>query len=141
MATGGDMGAVEFLRGEVKLGEYQVQIARPTQNGWVGGIPPLTATVTNYRLILVPQTRKPHPPASIPKLYIYRIRNVTLSQRQAVQIRLKIGYDLNLFVGWGLYNEFTHELSAMIAPPPQVAYKPVLTQEDLVRLIEQINEL
>ena len=101
----------------------------------------LTATVTNYRLILVPQTRKPHPPASIPKLYIYRIRNVTLSQREAVQIRLKIGYDLNLFVGWGLYNEFTHELSAMIAPPPQVAYKPALSQEDLVRLIEQISEI
>ena len=81
----GVMNTVEFLRGEWQHGQFQVQIARSTHTGWVASIPPLSATVTNLRLILVPQTRKPHPPASIPGLYIVKVRSMTLSQRPAVR--------------------------------------------------------
>ena len=65
--------AVQLLKNERVLGEYQVQIARPSRSGWVGGIPPLQATITNRRLILVQQTRRPHPPASIPYTYILKV--------------------------------------------------------------------
>jgi hypothetical protein len=135
------MGAVEYHKGENPVGEYLVQIARPTSTGWVAGIPPLKATITNRRLILVPQTRRPHPPASIPGLFILKINDLLLSHRQAVQIRLKNNYNLNLFVGWSQTNEFVHQLQNMITPSLRKGYTPSLSEGDLIRVIDEINRL
>ena len=137
----GHMSAVEYQKGEATVGEYLVQIARPTSSGWVAGIPPLNATITNRRLILVPQTRRPHPPASIPSLYILKINELLLSHRQAVQIRLKNHYKLNLYVGWSQSNDFLRQLRNMITPSLQKGYTPALEEQDLLRIIEQINNL
>jgi hypothetical protein len=137
----GVMNTVEFLRGERQHGQFQVQIARSTHTGWVASIPPLSATVTNLRLILVPQTRKPHPPASIPGLYIVKVHSMTLSQRPAVQVRLKIGYEINLFVGWGQSDEFDRQLRRLLTPPPTDRFVALLNHEDLVRMIDGINRL
>jgi hypothetical protein len=137
----GVMNAVELQRGEKQLGQYQVQIARSSKSGWVASIPPLAATVTNLRLILVPQTRKPHPPASIPGLYIVKIHSLVLSQRPAVLIRLRMGYDLNLFVGWGQSDDFARHLRALLIPPPPRGFLPILPEEDIVRMIEGISRL
>ena len=135
------MNTVDLHRGERQLGEYQVQIARSTKSGWVPGIPPLAATVTNLRLILVPQTRKPHPPASIPALYITAIRRLSLSHRPAAQIRLKLGYDLNLFVGWGKNDEFVQQLNILLKPPPPTRFVILLPPEDVERMIKGITQL
>ncbi|MBZ0302515.1 MAG: hypothetical protein K8J31_22410 [Anaerolineae bacterium] len=135
------MDITQLQIGEIRLGEYLVQIARPTASGWVAGIPPITATITNRRLILVPQTRKPYPPASIPSDHITQAVEMLLGQRRAVQIRLTIDYNLHLFIGWGQGEEFMARLQKMLTPPDQHAYKPVLLPHDLKRLIEEISNL
>ena len=133
--------AVQFIKNERLLGEYQVQIARPTRSGWVGGIPPLQATITNQRLILVQQTRRPHPPASIPYTYIHKVMSLTLSRRTAVQIRLRMGHHLHLFIGWSQGEEFAEHLQSILIPSLRGRYQPELSADDVARLIEQINQL
>ncbi|MAS36862.1 MAG: hypothetical protein CL610_22855 [Anaerolineaceae bacterium] len=135
------MDITQLQAGEKRFGEYLVQIARPTASGWVASIPPISGTITNRRLILVPQTRRPYPPASIPGVYILKATSITLSQRRAVQIQLKIGYILNLFVGWGQGEDFAAHLNMMMEPPPPQPYNPVLSQESVLRMIEQISQL
>lgn len=137
----GVMDVIQLKAGEKQLGQYLVQIARPTTSGWVAGIPPITATITNRRLILIPQTRKPYPPASIPGMYILKAVDTMLGQRRAVQIRLKIGYNLNLFVGWGQSDEFAGHLKTLLTPSVGTRYVHALPQKDIVRLIEQISKL
>lgn len=137
----GSMDITQLQAGEKRFGEYLVQIARPTASGWVASIPPISGTITNRRLILVPQTRRPYPPASIPGIYIRNVSNITLSQRRAVQIELKIGYVLNLFVGWGQSEDFAAHLTTMMNPPQRQPYVPVLSQQSVLRMIEQISQL
>ena len=137
----GTMDVTQLQPSERRQGEYLVQIARRAGSGWVASIPTITATVTNRRLILVPQTRKPYPPASIPSIYILHVANVLLGQRRAVQIRLNIGYNLNLFVGWGQSEEFAVHLKAMLLPSLRGHYAPDLPQSDIIRLIEMISRL
>lgn len=136
------MDIAQLQPGEKQFGEYLVQIARPAGSGWVASIPPITARITSRRMILVPQTRKPYPPASIPSMYILKIDNVMLGQRRAVQIRLKIGFNLNLFVGWGQGEDFARHLKRMLVPSLHSGhYVPVLTEAEIARLIEQISQL
>jgi hypothetical protein len=133
---------VELQKSERMLGEYQAQIARPTSSGWVGSIPMLNASITNQRLILVQQTRRPHPPASIPFTYITKVSNITLSHRSAVQIKLRMGYVLHLFVGWGQSEDFAGQLHSILVPALRSRrYQPVLGTDDVHRLIEQISHL
>jgi hypothetical protein len=135
------MDIAQLQAGERQLGEYLVQIARPAGSGWVAGIPPITARITSRRLILVPQTRKPYPPASIPGIHILKVDNIMLGQRRAVQIYLKIGYNLNLFVGWGQGEDFARHLKRLLLPSLRGRYVPSLTEEELLRLIEEISHL
>jgi hypothetical protein len=107
----------------------------------VAGIPPITAKVTNRRLILMPQTRRPYPPASIPGVHMLKVANILLSQRRAVQIQLSMGYNLNLFVGWGQGEEFATHLNRMMNPSLRTGYHPSLSEADLKRLIEEISQL
>ena len=85
--------------------------------------------------------RGPYPPASIPSIYILHVANVLLGQRRAVQIRLNIGYNLNLFVGWGQSEEFAVHLKGMLLPSLRGHYAPDLPQSDIIRLIEMISRL
>ena len=135
------MDIAQLQTGEKQLGEYLVQIARPAGSGWVASIPPITARITNRRLILVPQTRKPYPPASIPGIHILKVNNILLGQRRAVQMHLKIGYNLNLFVGWGQGEDFARHLKRMLVPSLRGHYVPMLSEAELMRLIEQISQL
>jgi len=130
---------IELLQGEHRFGQYQLQIARLTGTGWVATVPPLTGTVTNCRLILKPQTRKPHPPASLPATYITKVSSVNLGQRSGVLIALKVGYQLNVFVGWGQVERFTADLTKMVTPSVRTRFMPNLPQDDLLRLIEEIT--
>jgi hypothetical protein len=130
---------IPLLEGEHRFGQYQLQIARLTATGWVATVPPLTGTVTNCRLILKPQTRKPHPVASLPATYITKVSTVNLGQRNGVLIVLKVGYQLNIFVGWGQVDRFTADLTKMVTPSVRTRFIPNLPQDDLMRLIEAIT--
>lgn len=132
---------IQFFQGEHVFGHYQVQIARLTGSGWVGAVPPLNATVTNARLILKPQTRKPYPEASIPARYIVKVHIEDFGPRKGVLIGLKIGYDLNLLVGWGQTGLFHADLKRMVTPSVRMRFIPSLPESDVVRLIKAIGKL
>lgn len=133
--------AQSLLTGERKLGQYQVEIARRTPNGWVPTVPPLNATVTNYRLILQPQTRRPYTPASIPSTYITQVRDVQLGRRAGVRINLKTGHQLNLFISWSRGGRLTDTITTMLTLPVGDAFKNRPAVRDLKRLIATISEL
>jgi hypothetical protein len=130
-----------FIDGETKLGQYQVAVVRYTPTGWVPSIPPLDALVTNYRLILQPQTRRPHPPASIPGAYITKIADVELNKRAAVQICLKTGHKLFFFTSWGQGLNLTDAIKAMLTSPVGNRFKHHPAQQDINRLIQFIQSL
>ena len=130
-----------FVEGETKLGQYQVAIVRYTASGWVPTVPPLNAIVTNYRLILHPQTRRPYPPASIPNTYITKVSDVELGQRPAVKIGLKTGHRIYLYTTWSEGENLTETMMTMLTSPIGNTYKLHPAQRDLNRLIRFISKL
>ncbi len=130
-----------LVQGETKLGEYQVAIVRYTSSGWVASVPPLYVIITNYRLILHPQTRRPYPPASIPSNYITKVVEVELGQRPAVQIALKTGHQLFLFISWSQGTELTETIKIMLTSPVGNTFKHDPALRDLNRLIAFIQRL
>jgi hypothetical protein len=131
-----------LLPNEYHLGEYHVTLARYTPSGWKDTVPPLKAAVTNYRLLLQPQTRRPYNPASIPSTYITKVSDVTLDHRSGVMIALKTGQRLYLFVGWASDTPFTETLQAMLTSPVgTAAFHHQLRQRDLKRMIQFISQL
>ncbi len=130
-----------FVEGEIKLGQYQVAIVRYTVSGWIPTIPPLNAIVTNYRLILHPQTRRPYPPASIPNTYITKVADVELGQRPAVKICLKTGHRIYLYTSWSEGENLSESIMRMLTSPFGNTYKLNPAQRDLNRLIRFISKL
>ena len=129
-----------LLKGERIQGTYQLQIARRNATGWGATIPPLHALVTNYRMILWPQTRRPYPPASIPRNYITHVSNVVLDHRNGVRIRLKTGHEVNVIVAYSEGSPLADTIEQMLTPPLRGrGYKARLTKQDLQRLIEMID--
>lgn len=133
--------AIQLLTGESQLGQYQVQIARETSSGWVAAVLPLTAVISNARIMLQPITRKPYPVASLPHHYIVKVSLETFSQRGGVTIGLKNGYLLNLFVSWGQTSQFYSDVQRMVTPSVRMNYIPSLPENDVVRLIDAIDRL
>ena len=130
-----------FIQGEKRLGLYQVQIARPLSTGWAAAVPPLNAMVTNYRLILQPQTRKPYEPASIPSTYITKVSDVNLGHRNGVLVGLKTGHQLNMYIALDQIKKFNKDLRQMITPPVRGHFTTELAERDIQRLIEFVNRL
>jgi hypothetical protein len=131
-----------FVRGEKTLGSYQLQIARRTISGWTVTVPPLHALVTNYRLILWPQTRRQYPPASIPRSYIVSVNNVQLEHRNAVLLRLKTGHEVNVIVSLSEGGPFTEMVQRMLTPPfLGRIFAARLPKQDLQRLIDLIERI
>jgi hypothetical protein len=130
-----------FVEGEIKLGQYQVAIVRYTTTGWVPTVPPLNAYVTNYRLILHPQTRRPYPPASIPNTYITQVSDIELAQRPAVKICLKTGHRIYLHTTWSESDNLTETMMRMLTSPIGNSFELKPAQRDLNRLIRFISKL
>lgn len=131
-----------LISGENPLGEYQVAIARYTQSGWTPTVPPLNATVTNFRLILQPQTRRPYEPASIPSTYITKVCDVTLGHRSGLMVVLKTGHQLYLFISWSNGGKLSDALHTMLTSPVGAnTFHHNLRQHDLKRLIRFISQL
>jgi hypothetical protein len=131
----------DLLPGETELGQYEVAIARCTTSGWTATIPPLKATITNYRLMLQPQTRRPYTPASIPSTYITRVSDVLLGSRAGVRVSLKTGQDLYMYISMRQGGKFTEALTIMLTSPVGSAFKHHPAQRDLRRLIQFIRQL
>lgn len=103
-----------LLDDEREIGKFQVQIARMTSSGWTAAIPPLYATVTDQRLMLKPQTRRPYPPAIIPARYIRQVTNLVLDPFNAVELTLTDDYRLYLIAGWRHGHDFSSALRRMM---------------------------
>jgi hypothetical protein len=132
---------LDFLvKGESVLGDYHVRLARHGDEGWCGVGPRLSAVVTNERLLLMPQTFRPYPPASIPRRYVDGVWNVGLGRRDGVRVSLSLGYQLYMLVSWGHGNKFAGDLKLMVKPK-QTRLAPVLLADDLFRLIHYLDKL
>lgn len=132
-----------LLDNEKQYGLFQVQIARTTGSGWSAAIPPLYATVTNLRLVLKPQTRRPYPPAIIPAQHIISMSEVVLGPYNAVALILSDGYHLYLIAGWRNGHDFSRALRRMINAR-KYEYQAEFVQPDLdalFRLIEAVKGL
>jgi hypothetical protein len=131
-----------LVKGERTLGNYQLQIARRTDSGWTVTIPPLHALVSNHRMILWPQTRRPYPPASIPSNYIVSVNTVRLDHRTAVMIRLKTGHEFYIIVATSDGAPLVETIQQMLTPPIRGRiYRPRLPKPDIERLIHMIEHL
>lgn len=129
-----------FIEGENKLGQYQVSVVRYSKTGWVPTVPPLNALVTNYRLILQPQTRRPYDPASIPATYITSVNDVDLDGRPVALVCLKTGHKLYFMTSWNQGEKFSESVKNMMTPT-DTAFKAVLPPPDINRLIAFISRL
>lgn len=131
-----------LVKGERTLGNYQLQIARRTDSGWTVTIPPLHALVSNHRLILWPQTRRPYPPASIPSSYIISVNTVQLDHRTAVLIRLKTGHEVYIIVATSDGGPLAETIQRMLTPPIRGrVYRAQLPKIDIERIIHLIETL
>ncbi|MDL1883715.1 hypothetical protein FBR01_08705 [Anaerolineae bacterium CFX8] len=131
-----------LIPGEYLLGQYQVTIARYTASGWAGTVPPLNAAITNFRLILQPQTRRPYEPASIPSTYVVKVCDVLLDHRPGILISLKTGHRLYLFIWWSQGEKLSDALRTMLTSPiGSDSFHHNLRPGDLERLIRFISRL
>lgn len=130
-----------LIQGEHKLGQYQVEIARRGDSGWVPTVPPLHAMVTNYRIVLQPQTRRRYVPASIPANYIVSVNEVELGNRTGTRIILKTGHHIHLYVSWAEDLALAEALKVMLTSPVGSHFHDRLALRDIKRLIHFIDSL
>lgn len=126
---------------EKELGVYQVTVIRRAASGWVPSPPPLDAMVTNFRLILHPQTRRRYPVASIPSLLVTTIAEVELGRHQCVTLTLKTGHQLYLSANWGVGADLGGALRAMLTSPVGEPFKIRLGSDEIRRMIQLIDRL
>ncbi len=121
--------------GESIIGRYTVEIARESHGELISTIPALYLGVTNRRIIMLPQVRKQHPPASIYGGYIRRVETLK-HERSGACIILKNDYEIRLFVG-RLYTErLINEIRQLAALPAYRPYNAPIDNEALNKLIE-----
>lgn len=130
-----------LLPGECKLGRYHVAILRHSSTGWVPTTPPVNILVTNYRLVLHPQTRRKYQPAVIPSTFITQVSKAEMGYHKGVRIGLKNGMWLYLTINWSESQELTEAVKKMLVSPIGNTFIPNPAQAELNRLIEFISRL
>ena len=130
-----------LIEGENVLGRYQVQILRHSHGDWGITIPPLNALLTNLRLILQPQTLRPHPPASIPGTYVTQIAEEHLGRYDCVVMQVKGGPRLHLLVGTRQREDFLIGLDVMMHPPLKLKVSLPLVHQDIERLVQFLSQM
>jgi len=129
-----------LLAGECKLGRYHVAILRRTSSGWVPTTPPLNVLVTNYRLLMHPQTRRQYQPAVIPSNFITQVGKAEMGYHKGVTIGLKNGMRLYLTINWSEDEELTEAVTKMLTSPLGT-FIPHPAEQDLNKLITVISHL
>lgn len=130
-----------LLQGERRLGEYVVALIRRTPHGWSPTVPPLDALVTNYRMLLQPQTRRPYDPASIPANYIMRVREVEINSGLGIHVSLRTGHSLYILPSASHGSGMTDCLKALLTAPATSHFHLHPPSRDLQRLIDYISHL
>ncbi|MBZ0285840.1 MAG: hypothetical protein K8L97_34250 [Anaerolineae bacterium] len=130
-----------ILPGEHRLGEYQISIIRRIPTGWSPTVPPLDALVTNYRLLLKPQLRRPYPPASIPSSYITNVSEIDLGQKPGVKICLKTGHQIHMLISWSQASRLAEDIKAMLISPVGNIFIDKPIERDIKRLIRFVSQL
>ncbi|MCL4253076.1 MAG: hypothetical protein KJ043_04780 [Anaerolineae bacterium] len=87
-----------LMEKEVLIGEYNVEIARWSNNQWHSTVPPLYAILTDLRLILQRQALKTGDPAIIPTQHIIYLRPFMAGNRSGVVLTLKNDQRIALFI-------------------------------------------
>lgn len=131
--------ANQLLDGELKLGYFQISVMRYSPGGWVPTVPPLQATVTNYRLILQPQQRRRVEPASIPNTFVTRVQDVLLGGRVAVALHLKTGHQMHFVTQGSTDESFSKCVRQMLASPIGNRFEDELDPRGLLLLIAKIR--
>jgi hypothetical protein len=129
-----------LLAGESKLGRYHVAILRRTSSGWVPTTPPLNVLVTNYRVLMHPQTRRQYQPAVIPSSFITQVGKTEMGYHKGVTIGLKNGMRLYLTINWSEDEELTEAVTKMLTSPLGT-FIPHPAEQDLNKLIAFISRL
>ena len=126
---------------EQTLGQYQVSIARHSGERWTPTVPPLIAIITNFRLILQPQTMKVHKPASIPSYYVIKINHVILDRHDGVQMVLRTGHVMNMFVAVNRGENFVEMFKQVCTPPWRKRFIPRTSHDDIRKLITFVRTI
>jgi hypothetical protein len=129
----------QLLDGELSLGQFQISIMRYTPGGWVPTVPPLQATVTNYRMVLQPQQRRRVEPASIPNTFVTRVQDVLLDGRVGVAVHLKTGHQMHFVSLGGAGESFSECVRQMLASPIGNRFEDELEARALLLLIARIR--
>jgi len=129
-----------LLPGESKLGRYHVAILRRTSSGWVPTTPPLNVLVTNYRLLMHPQTRRQYQPAVIPSHFITQVGKADMGYHKGVKIGLKNGMHLYLTINWSEDEGLTETVTKMLTSPLGT-FSPHPPEDDVNRMISFISHL
>ncbi len=130
-----------LLPGECRLGRYHVAILRHTPSGWSPTTPPLNAVVTNYRLMLHPQTRRQYQPAVIPSHFIMHIGEIEMGYHKGVTIELKNGLRLYMTISYTESDDLTETIKKMLTSPLGKSFSLSPDEQDLNRLISFISQL
>ena len=130
-----------LLTGECKLGRYHVAILRHTSSGWVPTTPPVNVLVTNYRVLMHPQTRRQYQPAVIPSTFITQVGQADMGYHKGVRIGLKNGMRIYLTINWSENEDLTEAITKMLTSPLGNTFIPHPAEEDLNRIIAFISDL
>ncbi|MAU11505.1 MAG: hypothetical protein CL607_16905 [Anaerolineaceae bacterium] len=128
-----------LLDGERPLGQYTVGVLERSLEGhWMPSVMPLSAIVTNYRLVLSPHKKK-YQPATLPSHFIGQVNMATRDRYNCIELIVKSGHRLCLLMSTGKLDDLYHDLSAMKAPPPKFHFDEKIAQKDIERLIAYLE--
>ena len=124
----------DMIDGEKLLGHYTVVVLEQMAHGWQPTVMPLSAVVTNYRLVLKPYKKK-YDPATLPSHFIKRVELTKRGRLNCIELRFRSMQSLFLMLSTGKLDDLYHDLSAMITPPPRFHFDEKVAQEDIKRLV------
>lgn len=117
--------SVALEQGEYQISRYKVRVAHFTSLGWSASGPWMRATVTNRRILLLPDDLQvPMEMMEIPASSIHRIWNACLSGRNGVIMSLKDRQLLYLVVEWSQGPRLEKDVREMLVPPAQPRITP-----------------
>ncbi|MBZ0293808.1 MAG: hypothetical protein K8L99_14675 [Anaerolineae bacterium] len=117
--------SISLEQGEYQIGRYKVRLAHFTSLGWSASGPWMRATVTNRRIVLLPDEPQAMIAASeIPASSINRVWNACLSGRNGVIMALKDRQLLYLVVEWSQGPRLEKDVREMLVPPAQPRIDP-----------------
>lgn len=123
----------EYLLDDEQIqGNYNIEIARWSNGRFTTTVPALYATITDMRMVLVPQTRKRYEPASIHGSIIANIEPLD-SVRPGICLRLTTGQCITMFLPVVAPDTFKQQLNALTKSDK--TYNVPLSLTGLQRLI------